>query len=383
MAINIRCQCGGEAKLSAKKCPRCGSSYPKHGRKYKVTVRLNGKKITRTVGNLSLARDVEGKLKIDVVRNEHRLNKVTAPTLAVVWEKYLTWAKENKPKSVATDIGYYSRHLEPRLANKRLDGICQLDIERLMSDMRKGLSKRGRPFSPTTIKHVVVLLGRLYSIAERWGMYKGENPCKKVNKPKINNQITEYLDNEELNRLVETLNKWENRMSACFVLFLLYTGLRRGELFKLKWSDVNMTRGAVTLKDPKGKVDTTIPISQKAIDVLNNLPREFDTPFVFYGKNGKQRADFSGPWKRIRKASDLPSNFRLHGLRHHFASSLVSAGVDLFTVSKLLTHKDVKTTQRYAHLQDQTLRDAVVLSDKLQTPIKNEFKAISLVRKNA
>ena len=64
----------------------------------------------------------------------------------------------------------------------------------------------------------------------------------------------------------------------------------------------------------------------------------------------------------------LPPGFRLHGLRHHYASSLVSAGVDLYTVSKLLSHKDTATTQRYAHLADQTLRDAVDLSDRLQEP---------------
>lgn len=57
-------------------------------------------------------------------------------------------------------------------------------------------------------------------------------------------------------------------------------------------------------------------------------------------------------------------------MRHHFASSLVSSGVDLFTVSKLLTHKDVSTTTRYAHLADQTLRDALAVSDRVQTPTK-------------
>ena len=98
------------------------------------------------------------------------------------------------------------------------------------------------------------------------------------------------------------------------------------------------------------------------------MPTEYDTEFIFYGKNGNQRTDFRGPWYRIKKAAELPKAFRLHGLRHHFASSLVSAGVDLYTVSKLLTHKDTATTQRYAHLADQTLRDAVNLSDELQNP---------------
>ena len=141
----------------------------------------------------------------------------------------------------------------------------------------------------------------------------------------------------------------------------------------MRWKDVDFRNKQIWIRSyddfvPKGKKDSTLPLSDDAIDVLRNLPREFETSFVFYGRNGKQRTDFSGPWKRIRKTAGLPSAFRLHGLRHHFASALVSAGIDLFTVSKLLTHKDVKTTQRYAHLSDHVLRDAVALSDKLHTP---------------
>jgi len=78
------------------------------------------------------------------------------------------------------------------------------------------------------------------------------------------------------------------------------------------------------------------------------------------------------PWQRIREDAKLPDNFRFHGLRHHFASTLASNGVDLYTIQKLLTHKDASTTQRYAHLSDQTLRDAVNLSDKL---IESKTKA--------
>lgn len=82
----------------------------------------------------------------------------------------------------------------------------------------------------------------------------------------------------------------------------------------------------------------------------------------------KVQGHYSSQWKEGNP--DLQQSFRMHGLRHHFASALVSAGVDLFTVSKLLTHKDVKTTQRYAHLGDQVLRDAVALSNELHSPSK-------------
>lgn len=370
MAISIRCSCGSEAKLSSKKCPRCTTRFPKKGRKYKVTIRANGRKVTRTVTNLGLAREVESKLKVDAARGEHQLRKKVAPTLSEIWKKYQPWAEEHKPKSFATDKGYYKKHLEQRFGSKRLDSISPFDVEKLMVAMRKGKSKRGTPYSPTTIRHVVVLLGRFYSIAEIWGIYSGPNPCRKVKKPRLNNQVTEFLKDSEVSSLLQTLDAWPNRMSASFVLFLLYTGLRRGELFKLKWIDVDLDRQAITLRDPKGKKDTTLPLSDKAIEVLVKIPRQYDTPFIFYGRNGRQRTDFSGPWKRIRRAAGLQQSFRMHGLRHHFASALVSAGVDLFTVSKLLTHKDVKTTQRYAHLGDQVLRDAVALSDELHSPSK-------------
>ncbi len=381
MAISIRCSCGSETKLSAKKCPRCTKPFPKKGRKYKVTVRANGRKITRTVTNLGLAREVESKLKVDAARGEHQLRKRVAPTLSEVWEKYQPWAEEHKPKSFTTDKGYYKKHLEHRFGNKCLDSIGPFDVERLMLAMKKGKSKRGTPYSPTTIRHVVVLLSRLYSIAETWGMYDGPNPCRKVKKPALNNQVTEFLTDEELNKLLDTLLAWRNRMSASFVLFLLYTGLRRGELFKLKWHDIDFHRQTVTLRDPKGKKDITLPLSDKAVDILLNIEKVHDTQFVFYGKNGQQRVDFSGPWKRIRKATGLSPTFRLHGLRHHFASALVSAGADLYTVSKLLSHKDVKTTQRYAHLGDKALKDAVALSDKLHVQkAKQPAKIIKIER---
>lgn len=235
-----------------------------------------------------------------------------------------------------------------------------------MVKMKKSKSHRGTPYSAATIKHQVVLLSRLFSLSSQWGLYDGPNPCEKIKKPKLNNQVTEYLTSEELSRLLEVLESWNNKMSASIVLFLLYTGLRRGELFKLTWNNIDFDRRTVTLNDPKGVKDQILPLSNKAKQVLDNIPKEHKTPFIFYGKNGKQRTDFKGPWDRIKKAAGLQSSFRLHGLRHHFASSLVSAGVDLYTVSKLLTHKDTVTTQRYAHLADQTLRDAVNLSDKLQ-----------------
>ena len=362
-------------KLSTKKC-NCGAIVPKKGKTYRVIVRAKGQRIIKTVTNLELAREIESKLKIDIIRNEHKLISRQAPLLSAVWKRYEPWARKQKPKSSQTDFYYYRKHLSPSFSSKRLDQISPFDLEKLMVKMKSTNNERGKPYSAATIRHQIVLLSHLYSLASQWGMYDGSNPCKKVKKPIINNQMTEFLTTEELTRLLNVLDEWQNKMSTSFVSFLLYTGLRRGELFKLKWQDIDFERQKMKIRDPKGFKDQILPLSQKAIQSLKEVPREYDTEFIFYGKNGNQRTDFRGPWYRIKKTAELPKAFRLHGLRHHFASSLVSAGVDLYTVSKLLTHKDTATTQRYAHLSDQTLKDAVNLSDKLQdiTPPDNIYK---------
>ena len=146
----------------------------------------------------------------------------------------------------------------------------------------------------------------------------------------------------------------------------LVTGMRRGELFKLKWDDIDFYKGFIHIRIPKGGKDQTIPLNQAARELLENHPRS-DSPFVFPGRGGFQRIEMRRPIDRIRKAAGLPKEFRpLHGLRHTFASMLASSGdVDLYTLQKLLTHKTPAMTQRYAHLRDEALRRASDLAGKL------------------
>jgi integrase len=147
-------------------------------------------------------------------------------------------------------------------------------------------------------------------------------------------------------------------------------------LFKLTWDDVDFERGLVTLRDPKGGKTENIPVRDETLAILRTLSGQ--SSYVFPGKDGNQRKNFNGPWQRIRKAARLPEHFRFHGLRHHFASALVSAGYDLFVVQKLLTHKDAKTTQRYAHLAPGALKEAAARSGELLKPKPVKENVINL-----
>ena len=366
MAVHIYCSgCRGSYKVDVKTCPKCEAPFKK--KKYRVCVSVKGKRVTRFFDNLTLAREAEAAIKADILRGDLKFKEKAkpAPTLAEVWAKYLPWAKEHK-KSWIDDQRNYRKHLEPWFGNKRLDSISSLDVERMKLELKKGISKRGKPYTMATIRHQLTLLNRLYNLAKRWGLYKGDNPLDRVEFPRLDNLKTEFLSDEEADRLMTTLDSWPCRESAAFVKFALFTGLRRGELFKLTWDDVDFNRGLITIRSPKGGKTQTLPISPQALEVLRSL--EVRSPYVFPGKNGRQRTDFKGPWVRIRQAAGLPGNFRFHGLRHHFASTLVSHGVDLSIVQALLTHKDARTTQRYSHLKPGAMREAALKSGELLTP---------------
>lgn len=378
MAINIFCRaCKAKYKINSQKCPSCGSSNRKD-RAYRVRLRQNGKEVSRIAPTLEIARNLETQWKGDILRDEHIITrKKPIILLDEFWTKhYLPWSQDNK-KSWKADHSRYNQHIKPIIGNTSMDKVSTFDIEKLLSGMRKKKSIRGRKFAPATLKEVIALLSLLFTLSKKWGFYKGNNPCEQVHKPKVNNLRTEYLTQDQLINLINTLNTWHDKRSVAIIRFAMLTGLRRGEIFKLQWNDISLEHGTMLLRDPKGEKDTTLPLSKEALNVLENVPREYETKYIFYGKDGKQRTDFKHAWYTIRKAAGLPNDFRFHGLRHHYASTLVSNGVDLYVVQQLLTHKSYAMTQRYSHLNQNSLKQAAekageLLSGKVSKKIETD-----------
>ncbi len=192
----------------------------------------------------------------------------------------------------------------------------------------------------------------------------------------MHNLKTEDLSPEQLSDLWAAIDAdWDNQ-AANFMRMALFTGMRRSELFKLRWDDIDFDKDFIHIRGPKGGRDQTIPLNQAARRILENHPHFDESPFVFPGRGGNQRTDFKRPINRIRQRAGLPPDFRpLHGLRHVYASMLASSGqVDLYTLQKLLTHKSAAMTQRYAHLRDDALRRASDLAGDLLGQVVNSQK---------
>ncbi|CAD7779412.1 MAG: Tyrosine recombinase XerC [Candidatus Methanoperedenaceae archaeon GB50] len=374
MAINYLCKtCKNSFSLKHKKCPKCGEPVPRQNKLFYVRVMVNRQRVNKVVpGSLELAKSVEAKIKSELIENSYYDRRKHIPTLDEVWAKYLEWAKENK-KTWRDDYYRYNYLLKEHFGNKALDQITPLEIERFKLSMKKINNGHGKPYTEATQLQYLALLRHLFNVAIRWGLYDGDNPVSKVKLPRPNNEVIEYLEPHQLKALWQVCENYYDRQAGNLVLFALVTGLRRGELFKLKWDDVDLNNGWLHLHDPKGKRDQILPLNKTASEILRNHPRVEGSPYVFPGKNGKMRTDFKTAWKTIKTMAKLPQRFRFHGLRHVYASLLASSGqVNPYTLQKLLTHKDFKTTQRYSHLLEKSFKESAEVIDSIIDRVKGD-----------
>ena len=279
-------------------------------------------------------------------------------TIHRLWEEYKEQRSLNK--GLVVDANRYDNFLKPIFGKKTPAEIITLDVDRLRINL---LKKR----SPQTVKHVIALLKRIVS----FGAKKGLAPMPDLSKlhfemPRVDNKKTEYLTPEQFASLLAAIDADENFKVASLVKLAMFSGMRKGELLKLRWNDVDFDRGFINIRESKGGVAQSIPMNNETRKVLENVPRT-DSEYVFPGRDGKQLQNVQTTIHRIKKRAGLPEDFRpLHGLRHAYASMLASSGrVDMYTLQKLLTHKSPQMTQRYAHLRDDALKKAADTTDEI------------------
>jgi integrase len=279
-------------------------------------------------------------------------------TIDKLWSEYK--AGRQPGKSLSTDKGRYEKYLGPSFGDQEPKDIIPLDVERLK---RKLLKKK----SPQTVKHVLNLFTWIVHFGVKQGLCPGLS--FHVKKPTVDNEKTEDLTQAQLKKLLLAIGKDTHDQAGNIMLLALYTGMRRGEMFKLQWKHVDFERGFITLVDTKGGKDQLIPLNDATRGLLNSIKRVKDSSYVFPGRKGSQRVDINKALAEIKEEAGLPKTFRpLHGLRHVYASQLASSGqVDMYVLQRLLTHKDPRMTQRYAHLRDDTLKKAANLAGKIIT----------------
>lgn len=281
-------------------------------------------------------------------------------TINRLWDEY----KRRRPglKGIVTDQNRFDNHLAPSLGDKEPGELVPLDVDRIRLKLLK-------THAPATVRNVLELLRRIINFGAAKNLCQGL--AFKIEMPAVDNVKTEDLTGDQLRALWDAIEADHNVQVANLMKLALLSGMRRGELFRLQWADIDYQRGFITIRGPKGGKAQKIPLSKSAAKLLREHPRVEGSEFVFPGREGRQRVDAKKQLNRIKARAGLPADFRaLHGLRHVYASTLASSGrVDMYTLQKLLTHKSPQMTMRYAHLRDEALKNASVVADEILSKV--------------
>jgi integrase len=244
-------------------------------------------------------------------------------------------------------------HILPQLGSMKVTAIDRRDIGQLHHAMRK---------QPGAANRTLALLSKMFNLAEKWGLRPdGSNPCRHVEKFK-ERKIERFLSNEELARLGEVLAEAELTQTEmpsviAALRLLLFTGCRLSEILTLSWDEVDLENQCLRLRESKTGAKV-IYLPPPAIEVLSAIERKDDNPFVIMGaKRRSHLVNLQKPWRRIRQLAGL-EDVRIHDLRHSFASVAAASGLSLPIIGALLGHTQPQTTQRYAHLAADPLRQA-------------------------
>ncbi|ALS99319.1 site-specific integrase [Lacimicrobium alkaliphilum] len=368
---------------------------------YYLFYRINGKQVNYKLGihgevtpaqarDLAKAKAGEVANGIDVqaakkqARKQTQLAKLTRLG-TFLDEKYLPWLETRNSKTAERTVKTIKAGF-PDLLGKQLSAINAWTIEKWRNEKRKTGVK------PATINSYVNPLKGAMSRAVEWGLIESHD-LNKVKALRTDNKVVRYLDKVEEASLLDTLRKRDARIKAerengnlfrqqrgypllpelrdkhfadhlePIVLLAMNTGMRRGELFSLRWENVNLVNDYLTViaDNAKSGKSRHIPLNHKAKQALIQWQQDTQgTGYVFEGEPGKPITDIKKGWIKVLTEAEI-ENFRFHDLRHHFASKLVMAGADLNTVRELLGHGNLEMTLRYAHLAPEHKAAAVNL----------------------
>ena len=317
-----------------------------------------GQQHREKVGLKGLARRVYEKRKTEI--REQRFFPPERRRVVLfdeILEDYRAAARASGRVILRGESGY--QRLRQAFGGRRADGITPGEIERF----RDALAQTA---SAATVNRHLTLLRAIFRRAVRDGKLEAP-PMQAVQFLKENNARVRYLTPDEEERLLGSLPE---RLRP-LIIVAIHTGMRRGELLRLRWEDVDFFSGTITVRQAKSGEGRRLPMNRAVREILWNLRqqriregkakgdgRELLSPYVFCTPGGGYLFNLDRDWYRAIRQAGI-QDFRFHDFRHTFASRMVMAGVDLYSVQTLLGHKTPAMTLRYAHLSPGHLRQAV------------------------
>ncbi len=324
-------------------------NYYIHGRERRFTIGKHPEWSIVAARNRAL--ELRKKVNEGIDPLEERENDRSQPTLNDLCAEYLEHHAlvHKRPHSVRDDKQMIAGVIAPKIGDLRISAVSRQNVAKLHASLKA---------TPYLANRVLALLSKMFNLAIDW-QWTVSNPAQGILRFHEDRR-ERWLQQEELQRFIGALNSYPNQNVADALRLLMLTGARKSEVLTAEWSMFDLRHGLWTKPSShtKEKQIEHVPLNVQALELLTRMKSQNNgSKFLFLGLNGKPRTTLRVAWSQVCKAAGL-ANVRVHDLRHSYASYLVSNGVSLHIVGRLLGHSQAQTTQRYAHVAHQSLRDA-------------------------
>jgi integrase len=270
--------------------------------------------------------------------------------------------------------------IDPVLGKKELKMIKPFDLERL----KKKLLDDHK--SPRTVQYVFATFRQVWNMARRDGLITDDSPTKQVKTPKFDNKRQRFMTPDEEQALLNKLMTM-NPIAGNMTLLSLRTGMRASEIFNLKWAHIDTENGRILIMDAKGDKSRIAFMTEDIKALFNEMEQKEPNDYVFTSIKGEKYREMPETFRTVvdklklnEGITDTRQHVCFHTCRHTFASRLAGSGVDLYTIKTLLGHSTIALTERYSHLTEGTLQNAIRTLDQSITQIKHD-NVVSLNKK--
>jgi integrase len=296
------------------------------------------------------------------VEGRHFPEKKSTHTLAELIQHYQQDILPRKQPETQERERYYHAFWHKRLGHRLLTDITKADVVKVRNDfLAKG-------YKASSIHRYLMVLSHLFNTAIKDYDFLETNVVTLVSKPPLPPEKTRYLTDEERCRLLVECRRSKNTRLYALVILAMYTGLRRGNLLRVRRKDIDLNQRTITVERTKNGTSHVLPLVGEGYEVVKALCEGLAAEDYLF-----PHASEAYPlWSYVkafdyamRRAGIKDASF--HTLRHCVGSYLVQAGIPLYVVSQVLNHKSLAMTARYSHLSVDNIKDAMtILADRLQ-----------------
>lgn len=322
-------------------------SFCYKGKQYRISTETTDKRFAEKIYAKVVSEIIEGKW-FDREKSEYL-------TFDIMMEKFM---KEHAPMVSQSMQERYKHALKKLMAyfkDIRIKDITPALInEYIQWRLSQGVKN-------ATVNRELAMLSKAFNLAVKKWQWCKSNPLSSIGKLPENNTIVRWLTEEEQDKLLKSAEFYLHGQLKDIIIVAIYTGMRESEILSLTWKDIDFFKQTITVRKSKNKEQRTIPMHQRVAELLKiKTKNPFQSIYIFSTSKGtpiKRRTLIDAFQKAVKKAKI--KDFRFHDLRHTFATRLVQQGVDLYTVAKLLGHKTISVTTKYAHHSVDSLRKAI------------------------